>query len=200
MPRDGDEEDFCEPDEGFEGEEALSGSEGESRPPSPPCVEPARKMKQRRILSSLEITMNESRVLDNIAGRDRGAKRSRGEVDPPPPPPREASPSRTKRPRPEDEPANAIYGLEAADLASDPLEWSVEDVERYVASQPAIGHHAVRLREQEVDGRALLLLNLPSLVHHLRLPHGAAVALAQHICKVKMAHFLYFHPDKVLRR
>ncbi|KAG7176228.1 scm-like with four MBT domains protein 1 [Homarus americanus] len=84
-------------------------------------------------------------------------------------------------------------GLEPATVTSDPLEWTVHDVEQYVASQPAICHHAVRLREQEVDGRAFLLLNLPTLVHHLGLPHSSAVALAQHICRVKLAHFLYYY-------
>ncbi|KAK8744393.1 hypothetical protein OTU49_000769, partial [Cherax quadricarinatus] len=50
-------------------------------------------------------------------------------------------------------------GLEPASVTSDPLEWTVHDVEQYVASQSAICHHAVRLREQEIDGRAFLLLN-----------------------------------------
>ncbi|XP_071546771.1 scm-like with four MBT domains protein 2 [Panulirus ornatus] len=84
-------------------------------------------------------------------------------------------------------------GLEPATVTSDPLEWTVHDVEQYVASQPAICHHAVRLREQEIDGRAFLLLNLPTLVQHLGLPHSSAVALAQHICRVKLAHFLFFY-------
>ncbi|XP_053634164.1 scm-like with four MBT domains protein 2 [Cherax quadricarinatus] len=84
-------------------------------------------------------------------------------------------------------------GLEPASVTSDPLEWTVHDVEQYVASQSAICHHAVRLREQEIDGRAFLLLNLPTLVQHLGLPHSSAVALAQHICRVKLAHFLFYY-------
>lgn len=86
-------------------------------------------------------------------------------------------------------------GLEPASVRSDPLEWTVHDVEQYVAGQPAICHHAVKLRQQEVDGRAFLLLNLPTLVQHLGLPHSSAVALAQHICRVKLAHFLFYRPE-----
>lgn len=86
-------------------------------------------------------------------------------------------------------------GLEPATVRSDPLEWTVHDVEQYVAGQPAICHHAVKLRQQEVDGRAFLLLNLPTLVQHLGLPHSSAVALAQHICRVKLAHFLFYRPE-----
>lgn len=86
-------------------------------------------------------------------------------------------------------------GLEPATVRSDPLEWTVHDVEQYVAGQPAICHHAVKLRQQEVDGRAFLLLNLPTLVQHLGLPHSSAVALAQHICRVKLAHFLFYKPE-----
>ncbi|KAG0726743.1 Scm-like with four MBT domains protein 2 [Chionoecetes opilio] len=90
---------------------------------------------------------------------------------------------------------DASSGLEPASVQSDPLEWTVHDVEQYVAGQPAICHHAVKLRQQEVDGRALLLLNLPTLVQHLGLPHSSAVALAQHICRVKLAHFLFYRPE-----
>lgn len=86
-------------------------------------------------------------------------------------------------------------GLEPASVRSDPLEWTVHDVEQYVAGQPAICHHAVKLRQQEIDGRAFLLLNLPTLVQHLGLPHSSAVALAQHICRVKLAHFLFYKPE-----
>lgn len=84
-------------------------------------------------------------------------------------------------------------GLEPATVTSDPLDWTVNDVEQYVTGQPAISHHAVKLKEQEVDGRAFLLLNLPTLVQHLGLPHSSAVALAQHICRVKLAHFMFFY-------
>ena len=86
--------------------------------------------------------------------------------------------------------------MKPAVVNSDPLHWTIHDVEQYVLSQPSISHHAVKLKEQEVDGRALLLLNLPSLVHHLDLPHSSAVILAQHICKVKLAHFTKYLPNR----
>ena len=86
--------------------------------------------------------------------------------------------------------------LEPAAVTSDPLEWTIHDVEQYITSQPAISHHAVKLKEQDVDGRALLLMNLPTLIHHLGLPHSSAVTLAQYICKVKLAHFLKYLPER----
>ncbi|CAL4101522.1 unnamed protein product, partial [Meganyctiphanes norvegica] len=88
--------------------------------------------------------------------------------------------------------------LKPADVQSDPLLWTVDDVEHYVVSQPTISHHAPKLKDQQVDGRAFLLLNLPTLIHHLSLPHSSAVALAQHVCRVKLAHFMFYYqqPEK----
>lgn len=91
-------------------------------------------------------------------------------------------------------------GLEPADVQSDPLLWTVDDVEHYVVSQPTISHHAPKLKDQQVDGRAFLLLNLPTLIHHLSLPRCAAVSLAQHVCRVKLAHFMYYYPKPEIQQ
>ncbi|KAB7496703.1 Scm-like with four MBT domains protein 2 [Armadillidium nasatum] len=206
-------EEFCYPEEGEEVEEVISESEGESRPSSPSSSDVQRKLKPKRILSSLEITMNDSRSCDII--KERSTKRSRGEIETD----FSSRQQTTTGVRTEDtsgdrkkarieekseieveaetEAEAVIYGLETAQVDSDPLGWSIDDVERYVSSQPDISHHAVKLKEQEVDGRALLLLNLPSLIHHMGLPHSVAVILAQHICKVKMAHFVNYYPKYV---
>lgn len=208
-------EEFCYPEEGEEVEEVISESEGESRPSSPSSSDVQRKLKPKRILSSLEITMNDSRSCDII--KERSTKRSRGEIETDFSTRQQTTTTtgvRTedtsgdrKKARIEEkseieveaetEAEAVIYGLETAQVDSDPLGWSIDDVERYVSSQPDISHHAVKLKEQEVDGRALLLLNLPSLIHHMGLPHSVAVILAQHICKVKMAHFVNYYPKYV---
>ena len=126
-----------------------------------------------------ECDVDEGEEEENISGSEEGASSYREEPQ--------------KRKRTEYPDTNT--GLEPAAVTSDPLQWSVRDVEVYVSSQPAICHHAVRLREQEVDGRAFLLLNLPTLVQNLGLPHSSAVSLAQHICRVKLAHFMYYRCD-----
>ncbi|XP_066941357.1 scm-like with four MBT domains protein 2 isoform X1 [Macrobrachium rosenbergii] len=127
-----------------------------------------------------ECEVEEGEEEENISGSEEGIASFREEL-----------PQKRRR----TEYPDASPGLEPAAVTSDPLQWTVKDVEVYVASQPAICHHAVRLREQEVDGRAFLLLNLPTLVQNLGLPHSSAVSLAQHICRVKLAHFMYYRCD-----
>lgn len=201
---DADEEDDIELEEGEE-DEVGSGSDGDtssrsSRPTSPLLEHGFGSKRRRRVIPRLEMQTRGVKLPDYATQMKIRQVKKKFEM-------REGSSSassckeelfdrkeQTKRNRRSDYP-DTTSGLEPASVTSDPLDWTVHDVEQYVASQPAICHHAVRLREQEIDGRAFLLLNLPTLVQHLGLPHSSAVALAQHICRVKLAHFLYFYNE-----
>lgn len=82
------------------------------------------------------------------------------------------------------------YTIEPADINTDPATWTVQEVFEHVSREANIAHHATWLRNEKVDGRALLLLNLSTLMKHLKLPHKALLPLAHHLCKLKMAHLL----------
>ncbi|XP_014673390.1 PREDICTED: polyhomeotic-like protein 2 [Priapulus caudatus] len=73
-------------------------------------------------------------------------------------------------------------------LKENPLEWSVDDVARFIENTEC-AHMSRILREQEIDGQALLLLNLPTVQEHLELKLGPAVKLCHHIERVKVAFF-----------
>ncbi|XP_014675786.1 PREDICTED: scm-like with four MBT domains protein 2 [Priapulus caudatus] len=47
-------------------------------------------------------------------------------------------------------------------LETNPLEWSVDDVARFIANTEC-AHMSRILGEQEIDGQALMLLNLPTV-------------------------------------
>lgn len=204
MLEDADEDEDMDMEEGEE-DEVGSGSDGDtssrsSRPTSPILEQGFLGKRRRRAFPRLEMQTRGVKLPDYATQMKMRQVKKKFEM-------REGSSSASsckeellerkeqmKRSRRGDYP-DTTSGLEPASVTSDPLDWTVHDVEQYVASQPAICHHAVRLREQEVDGRAFLLLNLPTLVQHLGLPHSSAVALAQHICRVKLAHFLYFYSE-----
>ena len=164
-------------------EAELSGSDSASRPSSPAFSSSATEIqqkKQKRLLNSLQIRMNEAPATSTSKQEDcnRSYRKRISEA---------YNIQMRKKPK-----LDLNYYFPPAKVDTDPLFWSVDDVEKYVLSQPLISHHAVLLREQEVDGKALLLLNLPTLVHYFNLPHSSAVVLAQHICKVKLAHFVHY--------
>lgn len=85
---------------------------------------------------------------------------------------------------------NRTWAIPPAEVVNDPLMWTVTDVYEYVSKDPSVCHHASWLRRERVDGRALLLLNLTTLVYHLQLPHRALLPLAHLLCRLKMAHLL----------
>lgn len=200
ITEDGDEDEDVDIEEGDDDEVASGSDEGDtssrsSRPTSPILDPSFGNRRRRRGFPRMEMQTRGIKLPDyanQLKMRHVKRKFEGGEGSSSASSCREEPLDRMKRGRKSEYP-DGNSGLEPASVTSDPLEWTVHDVEQYVASQPAICHHAVRLREQEVDGRAFLLLNLPTLVQHLGLPHSSAVALAQHVCRVKLAHFLFFY-------
>ncbi|XP_012696666.1 scm-like with four MBT domains protein 1 [Clupea harengus] len=76
-------------------------------------------------------------------------------------------------------------------LDSSPLEWSVTDVARFIRTTDCAPLARIFL-DQEIDGQALLLLNLPTVQECMDLKLGPAIKLCHHIERVKLAFYQQF--------
>ncbi|XP_011305644.1 scm-like with four MBT domains protein 1 [Fopius arisanus] len=75
-------------------------------------------------------------------------------------------------------------------LDSNPLFWTVDDVFRYLKKTNDCKDIADRVKQEEIDGLAFLLLNLPSLTQHMKLRTSLAMKLCRHVEQVKVTFFL----------
>ncbi|XP_050835363.1 scm-like with four MBT domains protein 1 isoform X3 [Serinus canaria] len=80
---------------------------------------------------------------------------------------------------------------EKLQLESNPLEWSVADVVRFLKSTDCAPLARIFL-DQEIDGQALLLLTLPTVQECMDLKLGPAIKLCHHIERVKLAFYQQF--------
>ncbi|XP_075040074.1 scm-like with four MBT domains protein 1 [Mixophyes fleayi] len=76
-------------------------------------------------------------------------------------------------------------------LNGSPLDWSITDVADYIKSTDC-AHLARLFQEQEIDGKALLLLNLPAVQDCMDLKPAMAIKLCYHIERVKLAFYQSF--------
>ncbi|XP_056380048.1 scm-like with four MBT domains protein 1 isoform X2 [Hyla sarda] len=76
-------------------------------------------------------------------------------------------------------------------LNGSPLDWTVNDVVEYIKSTDC-SHLARLFQEQEIDGKALLLLNLPAVQDCMDLKPAMAIKLCYHIERVKLAFYQSF--------
>ncbi|XP_058701194.1 scm-like with four MBT domains protein 1 [Poecile atricapillus] len=93
-----------------------------------------------------------------------------------------------KPPSPKDIKMEAAEKLQ---LDSNPLEWSVADVVRFLKSTDCAPLARIFL-DQEIDGQALLLLTLPTVQECMDLKLGPAIKLCHHIERVKLAFYQQF--------
>lgn len=76
-------------------------------------------------------------------------------------------------------------------LDSNPIEWSVGDVARFVSGTNCA--YLVRaLQEQEIDGQALLLLTLPLVQEFFELQPGRAIQFCQLLERIKLAFYVQY--------
>ncbi|XP_063282560.1 scm-like with four MBT domains protein 1 [Pelobates fuscus] len=73
-------------------------------------------------------------------------------------------------------------------LDSNPLDWNITDVMNYIKSTDC-AHLARLFQEQEIDGKALLLLTLPAVQECMELKLAMAIKLCYHIERVKLAFY-----------
>ncbi|XP_046387459.1 scm-like with four MBT domains protein 1 [Ischnura elegans] len=116
---------------------------------------------------------------------------------PPPPPPPPPPPQHPSLPPPPPPPLQMISAkgpgrLQPGWLGSNPLEWSVTQVTGYIKGTHDCSHLAARLGEEEIDGQAFMLLNLPTVQEHLHLKLGPAIKLCRHIEKLKFAFYMQY--------
>uniref|UniRef100_A0A674NRL0 Scm like with four mbt domains 1 n=1 Tax=Takifugu rubripes TaxID=31033 RepID=A0A674NRL0_TAKRU len=76
-------------------------------------------------------------------------------------------------------------------LDTSPLEWTVTDVVRFIRTTDCAPLARIFL-DQEIDGQALLLLNLPTVQECMNLKLGPAIKLCHHIERVKLAFYQQF--------
>ena len=77
-------------------------------------------------------------------------------------------------------------------LASNPLLWTPTQVAEYLSQQEDVAKLAPLFLKDEVDGAALLLMNLPSMLDHWQLRLGEGVSLAKHVESIKLAFYSQF--------
>ncbi|XP_015188400.1 PREDICTED: scm-like with four MBT domains protein 1 isoform X2 [Polistes dominula] len=75
-------------------------------------------------------------------------------------------------------------------LSSNPLFWTTDDVFQYLRKTSDCKDIAYRVKQEEIDGLAFLLLNLPSLTQHMKLRTSLAMKLCRHVEQVKVTYFL----------
>ncbi|XP_059768098.1 scm-like with four MBT domains protein 2 isoform X1 [Balaenoptera ricei] len=76
-------------------------------------------------------------------------------------------------------------------LESNPLEWSVTDVVRFIKLTDCAPLAKI-FQEQDIDGQALLLLTLPTVQECLELKLGPAIKLCHQIERVKVAFYAQY--------
>ncbi|XP_069485774.1 scm-like with four MBT domains protein 2 isoform X2 [Ambystoma mexicanum] len=76
-------------------------------------------------------------------------------------------------------------------LESNPLEWTVTDVVRFIKATDCAPLAKI-FHEQDIDGQALLLLTLPTVQECMELKLGPAIKLCHQIERVKVAFYAQF--------
>ncbi|XP_041110660.1 scm-like with four MBT domains protein 2 isoform X1 [Polyodon spathula] len=76
-------------------------------------------------------------------------------------------------------------------LNSNPLEWTVADVVRFIKSTDCAPLTKI-FQEQDIDGQALLLLTLPTVQECMELKLGPAIKLCHQIERVKVAFYAQY--------
>lgn len=76
-------------------------------------------------------------------------------------------------------------------LESNPLEWSVTDVVRFIKLTDCAPLAKI-FQEQDIDGQALLLLTLPTVQECMELKLGPAIKLCHQIERVKVAFYAQY--------
>ena len=93
---------------------------------------------------------------------------------------------------PDCEPMDDPPGVWHVSLSSNPVHWTPADVHQYLSSRQDVQHMADKFLEEEIDGEAFLLLNLPTLIEHWSMKMCDAITLSRHLESVKLAFYKQF--------
>lgn len=70
-------------------------------------------------------------------------------------------------------------------LSPNPLDWSVDDVYAYLSNTDDCKVLAEKMREEEIDGEAFVMLDLATIREFLHMKKEFAILLCKHITKIK---------------
>ncbi|XP_063906464.1 polycomb protein Scm [Zophobas morio] len=100
-----------------------------------------------------------------------------------------------RKPPPEQEAATSTTPGDTSHLSESPLasrnkiptnEWGIEEVIQFIESKDAsLGAYADLFRTHEIDGKALLLLNLEMMMKHMDLKLGPALKICKFVSELK---------------
>ncbi|XP_053609986.1 scm-like with four MBT domains protein 2 isoform X2 [Plodia interpunctella] len=82
-------------------------------------------------------------------------------------------------------------------LAPNPLDWSVDDVYEYLMSTEDCKLIAEKMKQEEIDGEALILLDLETIREFLHMKKEFAVQLCKHITKIRWYYVDNFEENRV---
>ncbi|XP_043978691.1 scm-like with four MBT domains protein 1 isoform X2 [Gambusia affinis] len=132
---------------------------------------------------------------------EQSVEKSQPTTPSPSPPPTPRSSRRRRKPRspsfsddenhPPSPKTSKVEPPQKLCLDTSPLEWSVSDVVRFIRTTDCAPLARIFL-DQEIDGQALLLLNLPTVQECMDLKLGPAIKLCHHIERVKLAFYQQF--------
>ncbi|XP_077295984.1 scm-like with four MBT domains protein 2 [Arctopsyche grandis] len=74
-------------------------------------------------------------------------------------------------------------------LPPNPSVWTVDDLFKYLNRFDDCREMACKIKEEEIDGIAFIMLNLPTMREHLKLKTESALALCKHVTSLKMTYF-----------
>lgn len=77
-------------------------------------------------------------------------------------------------------------------LAPNPLDWTVDDVYNYLSNTEDCKLIAERMKQEEIDGQAFIMLDLPIITDSLHMKKEFAMLLCKHITKVRWYYIVNF--------
>ncbi|CAH2102082.1 unnamed protein product [Euphydryas editha] len=80
-------------------------------------------------------------------------------------------------------------------LARNPWNWSVDDVYQYLRSTEDCKLIADKIKQEEIDGQAFIMLDLPTITHFLHMKKEFAKQLCRHITMVRWYYIVNFEEN-----
>lgn len=80
-------------------------------------------------------------------------------------------------------------------LARNPLDWSVDDVYEYLSNTDDCKLIAEKMKQEEIDGQAFIMLDLPIITHFLHMKKEYAMQLCKHITMVRWYYIVNFEEN-----
>lgn len=80
-------------------------------------------------------------------------------------------------------------------LSPNPLEWSVEDVYTYLKNTDDCKLIAEKMKQEEVDGEAFIMLDLQTIRDFLHMKKEFALQLCKHITRIKWYYIVNFEDN-----